>query len=149
MDEFHVFLAARGEFAHCQVVQIQAPTGAAACVFVAHRNEAALPSLWKDRRFGRYAMGLVTERFVEDGFLSDRAVDQDGALGKFKRKNIRFHRTDKDLLPWLWHLPEESLAANHHDFIRVGIGRRGAHDMLKLLSGHADMTSRWPCVRPG
>jgi len=97
----------------------------------------------------RSALSVVTERFVEDGFLSDCAVDQDGTLGKFKRKNIRSHRTDKDLLRWLWHRPEESLAANHHDFIRVGIGRRGTHDMLKLLSGPANVTSRWPCVQPG
>ncbi len=91
-------------------------------------------------------MGVVTERFVEDGFLPDRAVDQDGALGKFQRKDISFHRPDKDLVRWLRHRAEKGLAADDHNFVGVGIGRCGAHYMLKQLSGHANVTSRWPCV---
>jgi len=79
-EEFQILRATGHHFADGKIMRVETPTGVVARVFVLNGNQADLPSLGKDCRFGGDSMGVVSEGLMENRALANRTIDQDGVL---------------------------------------------------------------------
>ena len=96
-EKAEVFFAAGDEFAHGKVVDFQAPARSAPSVFVVNGHQAITPPARQGRGCFINTVRIVAERFMENGSLADRTVDQDGIRGAIAWEDIASTETSNSL----------------------------------------------------
>jgi len=133
--KLEVFLPPSHELGRRQIVNLEAPAGCAACVWVANGRQSLIPS---PRKYGRgfvNPVGIVAKGFVKDGSFPDGAIHLDGEIGPMKGKHVGFHRNEQVRVR-VCKLGQDGLDANDHNIGLVGDGTGCADDMFKCGAIH-------------
>ena len=87
--------------------------------------------LWKNRRIRPDAPGVIAKPVFERRQFSDGDVDQVSKIGAAQGIHVGLHRREQEIR-CVRHGAQNRLAADHHDFVLIGDGRRSTDEVLKL-----------------
>src|SRR5262245_27281424 len=134
-----VALTPRCELQEYEVVDLQTPRNRGSVRPGSRWNrapdQALLPAARLLRRLGSHAVGVVTERRVKLGPVSEARVDQVGRLRRPDRVDVGLHRL-KHRCRGLVHGAEDRLTPDDYELVLPGHLSRRGDEVLELLQAH-------------